>query len=182
MNLLDGAICYLIGAIDNADDKGSGWRKDLINECEDRNLDIKFLDPTNKVTGLQKEIDEEHENIMSLKADGEFDKLSVIMKQIVREDHRSVDLSDFVVFYIDPSIHTCGSYFEFQSALTEKKPYYVIINGGKNVAPSWLFGICDHEMFVGSVEEVAEDLVLLNEGKKKMSNRWVLFREQIKNL
>ena len=181
-NILNESLCYLIGAIDHASDLGSGWRKRFINLCKSSGLFIKFLDPTSKVTGLQSESCEEHDNIVTLKNQGKWDELRGFMKQIVHEDHRSIDLSDFVVFYIDVSVHTCGSYFELQSALTEKKPYFIVAKGGKKNVPAWLFGICDHDRFFDSIESVVEELILLNSGELPLSDRWVLFREQIKNL
>ncbi len=181
-NILNGSLCYLIGAIDNADDLGSGWRKQFVDLCRSRGLNIKFLDPTNKVTGLQSESKEEHDSITTLKDQGKWDELRVFMRRIVREDHRSVDLSDFVVIHLDPSVHTCGSYFEMQSAFTEKKPYFIIVEGGKKKVPAWLFGICDHNQFFASVGDVVKELVSLDNGSKPLLDRWVLFRNQIKEL
>ena len=181
-NILSESLCYLIGAIDNSNDLGCGWRTRLIDLCKSSGLEIKFLDPTNKVTGLKSESKEEHNLIMRLKSEQKWDELRSFMKRIVREDHRSVDLSDFVVVYLDPSVHTCGSYFELQSAFTEKKPYFIIVQGGKKNVPAWLFGICDYDCFYSSVEEVVEELVLLNRGTTELSDKWVLFREQIKDL
>ncbi len=181
-DILNESLCYLIGAIDQSCDLGSGWRKRFIDLCKSTGLNIKFLDPTNKVTGLQNESQEEHDLIIRLKEQQKWDELSNVMSQIVREDHRSVDLSDFVVFYLDPSVHTCGSYFELQSAFTEKKPYFIIVEGGKENVPAWLFGICDHDQFFGSIESVVEELALLNSGHTPLSRRWVLFRKQIKDL
>ena len=180
--ILNESLCYLIGAIDQACDLGSGWRKLFMDECKLSGLNIKFLDPTDKVTGLQSESQDEHKRIVMLKGQKRWDELSEFMYRIVREDHRSVDLSDFVVFYLDPSVHTCGSYFELQSALTEKKPYFIIVKGGKKNTPAWLFGICDHNQFFGSVESVVEKLASLDSGRSSLSDRWVLFRKQIRDL
>jgi hypothetical protein len=131
------------------------------------------------VEGFEKE---DHEKVILLKQQEDWVGLSNLMERIVRQDHRCVDLSDFMVFYLDPSIHTCGSYFELQSALTQKKPYFIVVPGGKIKTPSWLFGICDHENFYSSIEDVVKSLVLLNSGAQPMSDRWVLFRKQIKDL
>jgi hypothetical protein len=181
-NLLEGSYCYLIGAIQNSPDQGMNWRKTLIEQSSKRGLDIKFLDPTNKVTSLIKEVGEERKKINTLKELKKWNDLSLMMKTIVRQDHRCVDLSDFVIFYLDSRIHTCGSYFEFQSALTQKKPYFIISYGGKKNVPDWLFGICDHECIYEEPLEVVEQLVSLNSGEIALSDRWVLFRKQIKEL
>lgn len=182
MDALEGSLCYLIGAIDHASDQGVGWRKDLIDKCKNLGLKIKFLDPTNKVTGLQEEIGEEHNKNVRLKATGQWDELSSVMRTIVRQDHRCVDLSDFVIFYLDISVHTCGSYFELQSAFSQKKPYFIIVPTGKYNTPAWLFGICDHNYIFESIDAVVEHLLKLNSGVIQLSDRWVLFRKQIRDL
>lgn len=179
---LDESLCYLIGAIDAANDHGIGWRKRFISLCKNKDMNIKFLDPTNKVTGLQTESSLEKQNILAMKQNRQWEELQSFMHKIVREDHRSVDLSDFVVFYLDPNVHTCGSYFELQSALTQHKPYFIIIEGGKEKTPGWLFGICDHNCFYDTIGDVVDELSMLHSGEKPLSDRWVLFRRQLKDL
>lgn len=180
--ILKNSVCYLVGAIDNASDQGIGWRQLVISTCKMNNLRIKFLDPTNKIGCLKKEVGEEHSYICNLKSSKRYDELSDFMHTIVRQDHRCVDLSDFIIFYIDPSVHTCGSYFELQSALTEKKPYFVITKGGKQNTPSWLFGIANHNFFFNSIEEVIDRLVCINNGTIELDDRWVLFRKELEEL
>lgn len=182
VNVLDDTLCYLIGAIDFAKDQGTSWRCELIQSCKDHGLTIKFLDPTHKIVGLKEEVGEERNKIIRCKTTGQWDELTSIMRVIVRQDHRCVDLSDFVIFYLDTSVHTCGSYFEFQSALTQKKPFFLIIEGGKSLTPAWLFGICDHRCVYGSVKEVVDELIKINTGEVPLTDRWVLFRQQIKHL
>ncbi len=181
MNKLRDSICYLIGAIDFCENQGRTWRKTLIQECTNRNLGIKFLDPTNKLAGLQGEVGPEQEYIKSLKRDQKWDDLRKFMRKVVREDHRCVDLSDFMVMYIDTSLHMCGSYFELQSALTEKKPRFIIVNGGKVNTPNWLFGIVDHNCIFDDISSVVSRLVEINEGCE-LDDRWVLMRDKLKDL
>jgi hypothetical protein len=180
--LLSGSLCYLIGSIEYANDQGTNWRTSLRDQCKNSSLKIKFLDPTAKISGLQPEIDAAQDDINALKKKGKWDTLSMYMKPIVREDHRCVDISDFVVFYLDTSCHTCGSYFEFQNALEEKKPYFLIVKGGKKNTPAWLFGIMDHENIYNSVEEVVNTLIKIDNGTKSLSDRWVLIRKQIEEM
>lgn len=176
------SMCYLIGPIEGAKDKGISWRSDIVEQCHQNDLQITFLDPTNKITGLQKEIDTENQRLKDLREEGRYDELSKEMKPIVREDHRSVDISDFLIVYIDPEVHTCGSYFELKDALDEKKPYFIIIKNGKKKTPLWLFGIVDHNSIFNNVDEVVKELQLLNSGDKEMSDRWVLMRRKIKQV
>ena len=180
--ILKDSLCYLMGAMDNAPDQGKGWRRWLIEECKARGLKIKFLDPTNKVSGLQSEVEEERKKIVTLKSQEKWDELAQMMKTVVRQDHSCIDFSDFVICYLDVSVHTCGSYFELQSALTEKKPYFIVVTGGKKLVPAWLFGVCDHRYFFDDLSQVVEYLSDLNAGNRELSDRWVLIRKQIKDL
>ena len=180
--ILAGSLCYLIGPIEYSNDQGVSWRSAIRKKCEDSFLKIKFLDPTSKISGLQPEIDAAQDDINFMKQEGDWDGLSRYMKPIVREDHRCVDLSDFVIFYLDVSCHTCGSYFEFQNALEEKKPCFLIVNGGKKNTPAWLFGIMDHENIYNSIEEIVEILTQINDGTKALSDKWVLIRKQIEKM
>tara|TARA_Y100000310_G_C20668395_1_gene808903 strand:- start:1501 stop:2127 length:627 start_codon:yes stop_codon:yes gene_type:complete len=180
---LTGALCYLVGPIDYAPDQGTGWREELIHQCNDVwKMGIKFLNPTDKVEGLKQEVDEEQDKVNMFKKNQQWDELSMFMKPIIRGDHRCIDLSDFIVVYIDKDIHACGSYFEFQSALHEKKPYFVLVKGGKAQAPSWLFGILDHNYMFGSLKELVESLCKHHVGDIPLSDRWVLIRKQIELL
>ena len=176
-NKLKGSIAYLMGPIDRVPDFGKGWRIEIVSQC--RSMGIKFLDPTNKVSSLQKEVDEEQKTIREMKESEKWDELSVFMKRVVRDDHRCIDLSDFMICYIDMDIHMCGTYFELQSVLTQKKPYFIIMKGGKKRTPSWLFGIIDHRNIYSTIEEVVDELKRLDSGEKEMSDRWVLIRNEI---
>jgi len=183
MNVLKDSICYLIGAIDEAHDCGKGWRRNIVDTCHLMNLDIKFLDPTNKVTGLQKEVDEEYQRIVNHKKNGEWDQLTKFMTRIAQEDYRGVALSDFVIMYIDPNSRPCGSYFELQKVLNENKPYYIICPpDGKPSCPAWLFGILDHEFVFPDIASVVAELAKLNAGNTPLSDKWVLFRDEIGKL
>lgn len=181
-NILEDSICYLVGAIDNAIDQGKGWRRDLIKQCKDRNIKIKFLDPTNKIGNLKAEVDEEQTKIRALKQNSNWEELSEMMSKIVRHDHRSQDISDFIILKIDTHIHMCGSYFELQSALTQKKPYFIIVEGGKKNTPNWLFGIANHEYFFDSVTDVVNKLEQINNGSIEIDDRWVLFRKDLSSV
>ena len=181
-HVLEDAICYLIGPIDRVSDQGKGWRQYFTSQCKKNDIRLKVLDPTNKISKLTKEVDEEQKAINRMKSENNWEELSKFMYKVVRSDHRSIDIGDFVVCYIDMSCHMCGSYFELESALSQKKPYFIIVNEGKEKAPAWLFGILDHNKIFNSVDEVIEELKDLNEGKKELDDRWVLIRKEIENL
>ena len=181
MGKLKDSICYLIGAIDFCENQGVAWRRTLIQKCAECDFGIKFLDPTNKLEGLQSDVGDEQERIQNLKLTEQWDSLKQLMKMIVRQDHRCVDISDFIIMYIDTKTHMCGSYFELRSALSQKKPYFIIIEGGRSNAPNWLFGILDHNCIFDDIPSVISRLQEIDDGCE-LNDRWILIRDKLKEL
>lgn len=171
---LKGSMCYLVGPIDFAKDKGVGYRQKIMKEL--KSLGIIFLDPTAKMDGLTPDVGVEQEKIQQMKDEGRWEDLRVFMKKIVRSDLRCVDYSDFVIAYIDPNVHMCGSYHEIVCAVNQKKPVLAVIKGGKKRASSWLFGILRTDAMFDSIEELVE---YFKHPEFKPDERWVLFREQV---
>ena len=180
--VLDGSIAYLIGSIDEAPDDGVGYRREIISLSKKYDLKIKYLDPTNKLKGLQGEIGSEQDRIERYFRRKRWKDLTNFMKMIVRADLRQVDLSDFVIAKIDKSVHMCGSYHEIILADIEKKPILTVIEGGKREAPAWLFGILDHKLMFDSEDECVRYLDKINRGEVKLDDRWVLLRKQLEEI
>jgi hypothetical protein len=182
-SVLDDTVCYLSGAIDEAEDHGIGFRQRIISIAKDTyGLKIKFLDPTHKLQGLSNEGKNEQDKIKMYKENARWKDLTVFMKKIVRSDLRQVDLCDFLIAKIDKSIHMCGTYNEIVCADIEKKPILTIIEGGKKCAPSWLFGILDHELMFNNEEECVKYLDKINRGVVELDDKWVLFRKQLSEI
>ena len=178
-NLLKNAICYLSGPIDDCKDHGIGYRKEIRDKIEKAKLNILFLDPTDKFTGFSQEVGEDKENIYKLKKQHKWEELRFFMKKIVHLDLRSVDIVDFLILYIDPDLHMCGSYHETIISLQQKKPILVIVKGGKEKAPDWLFGIIHYSFIFDDVDECVDYLCKLNSGEIPLNDRWVLMRKQL---
>ena len=182
MGRLDKTVTYLAGPIDFADDLGVGFRQDIINKCRDAGLGIKFLDPTNKLPGLSKDVGEEADKINGYKKTKNWTGLRKLMKKIVRCDLRQVDLSDFLIVYVDRDVHMCGTYHELIQADLQKKPVLVIVKGGKARASAWLFGLIKPEYMFDSVDECIEFLQKVNTDSIELDDRWVIFRKDLENL
>lgn len=178
-NVLEKTICYLAGPIDDSPDLGVSYRRYLIDKSKELNLGIRFLDPTNKITGLAADVGVEQDSIQKCKKRGSWRKLTRLMEQIVRSDLRQVDLSDFIIVKIDVSLHQCGTYHELILADLQKKPVLVIVQGGKAKAPAWLFGILDHQLMFDSEDDCLEYLQGVNDGEIELNDKWVLFRKEL---
>lgn len=153
MNRLLGHSTYLAGPIDHAHDLGIGWRKELTPWLQTRGIGV--LDPCDKPSDFGSETPETFHAIRKSKEDGDFDTTSSMMNPIFSIDLHLVDLSNFVILYIDNKIHMCGSYLEAAHAALGKKPVIVCCEQGKIGVPNSLFGIgLRHKMFFSSWDEV----------------------------
>ena len=176
MNKLKGLRCYLAGPIDAAEDDGVGWRKEATKWLKTRS--VKVLDPCDKPISYTayKEIDIEKHKMMELKSNARYFELSQRMSEIAHVDLRMTDISDFLIVYINPNITMFGTIHELINSLNQKKPTLVVVEGGKKVAPNWLFGIMDFNFMFDSFEELYDFLNLIDtESIQANLSRWVFF-------
>jgi len=174
MNKLRGSTCYLIGPITFAKDDGVEWRQDVTRRCE--SLGITCLDPTNKPQGLGQEVGIEKHTVKMWKESGQYDKVRDFVKKYRRVDLRMIDLSDFVIAYIDTNIFMFGSVDEIVTAERQCKPVLCVLPQGISNAPDWLFAITDPKYMFESIESLVMYLVYLNDGIVEMDDKWVLVR------
>ncbi len=186
INKLQKAIVYLAGPLDDP-------RLDLQKDCKDwrnkftqlskiNNMNIVYLDPTQKVGELVQQVEDDHKILKELQKNQKYDQLRTRMKQIVKVDLRVVDLSDAVVAMIDPDVHQCGTYHEIITAVNQKKPVFIYCPKGKKNLPRWLFGIIHHNLMYENISDIVNHFADLNSGKISMPDKWVLIRKQLHNL
>jgi hypothetical protein len=158
MNRLRGSFTYLIGAIDrviNSED-AIDWRQNITPFLQ--SLGVIVLDPTNKpVVGL-KEDEEIVKNKEKYIEDGKIEEFCLAVRRIRSFDLRCVDLSSFIIAYIDTDIHLCGSYEEIFSANKEKKPCLIVVKQGKSRTPRWILGAVNAETVFNNFDELKQYL------------------------
>jgi nucleoside 2-deoxyribosyltransferase len=184
---LEGACCYLSGPMEFVADHGVEWRRKFIRLSKEAGLKIDYIDPTNKPGGQDVKIGENKEYQATLQREGKWHMLKNYVQSYRRYDLRFVDLSDFLVAVIDPTIPQWGTSNEIYVAETQHKPTFFIIEGGLAKLPRWLFGVVDLDNEIlstrcnvfDSVEAVISELVELDTGSLPMTNEWVLVRKHI---
>jgi len=179
---LDQAVIYLAGSMEESPDGGKNYRQQFISKCRSAGLKIKFLDPTNKITNLTPDVDIEKNRIEKYKEEENWEELRKLMKKIVRQDLRQVDLSDMVIAFIDKKVYTCGTLEEVFNNERQKKLTLIISSGGKKKCPAWLFGIIHYDYIFDSDDEVVEYLVKMNNGEIPLNDKLVLFRKELDEL
>jgi len=177
MGKLSKAIAYLAGPIDCAADDGVEWRQQMTKVLEE--LGVKVLDPTRKLWDATHEIGKEKDRNIQLKKQGKYKELAVLAKRMRHEDLRCVDICDFIVAFVDPNIHMCGTYDEIFAAERQKKPILVVINGGRGCTPTWLFDVFPLDDMFDTFADLAERLENINNGSYGMDTRWVLLRDHL---
>ena len=167
---------YLAGPIDHADDDGVAWRQKLTPYLKKMGLTI--LDPTDKPVSQCRynEIGDEKLHIHKLKKLKRWDELRTMAKEIVLVDLRMVEVSDFMIAYIDKDIHICGTYDEIFESLRRRKPTLIVHKGGKAEMSMWLRGKMNHNFVFDSFDELYEYLEALHDGTVEPDyTRWVFF-------
>jgi nucleoside 2-deoxyribosyltransferase len=168
--------CYLAGPIDNANDDGVGWRQLATPYLLERGIQI--LDPTDKPVSQCRfnEIGDEKDMIKKMIKLERWDELRDIAKEIVLIDLRMVEVADFLIAYIDPDMHICGTYDEIFEALRHRKPTLVVHKGGKSRMSMWLRGKLNHNFVFESFEDVFNYIDALHDGTVEPDyTRWVFF-------
>lgn len=180
MDILEGAIVYLAGAITFDKKDGVIWRQSFKELCKNAKLPISFYDPCDKPKGLGCEIGLEKNQTQIWKDNEEYDKVTSHVQAYRHVDLRMVDNSHFIVWYIDVDISTIGSVDEFKTAETQCKPRFIIIKQGKKKAPDWVFGMVEsHNDIFNSTEDLVEYLEKLNSGEIKLDKRWILYNGKL---
>lgn len=175
MNRLKKQRVYLAGAIDRTEDRGKAWRESITPFLE--SMSVQVFNPLTKASDIGIETDDVQNIKARLKSNAQYDELSEMMKIIRAVDLRLVDISDFLVVYMDLNIHLCGTLEELFLANRQKKPILVCMAQGKKQAPDWLFGTIPHEMIFDNWDELRGYLAYINTAKTLPDNlkRWCFF-------
>jgi hypothetical protein len=175
VNNLVGMRTYLVGAMDRVPDCGIEWRQRIGGLL--RKMGVTVIDPCNKPIDGVIENEDTRNIIDSYKETGQFDKIKPEFGIIRNADLRCVDISDFIIAYIDIDIHACGTYEEIVTANRQKKPVLVWCKQGKRHAPNWLFFMLPHEHIFNSLSEILGYLdEINNEQDVSKLKRWFFFK------
>ena len=151
-NRLKGSRVYLCGAMDRVPDGGVQWRESITPWLHE--LGINVIDPCNKPIDIAVEDIEHRELRREWKEDLRYDELTREIKLLRAIDLRFVDVSDFIIVYLDTSVHACGTYEEIFLANRQKKPVLIVCEGGVDNMPDWMFGVLPHQHFFNNWDEL----------------------------
>lgn len=138
-----GMRAYLCGPMDHAKDGGTGWREDVSKWLESRGC--ASFNPTDKPIDLGGETEEDRNRRKRLLDNGEYENLAAEIKILRCVDLRMVDITDFVIVYLDRDAYPCGTYEELFLANREMKPILVMSPGGPQNTSLWIYGTIPHQ-------------------------------------
>lgn len=171
--MLKNTRCYLIGPMDRTEN-GRTWRETMQGFLED--LGVQVFNPYAKPTDKAIE-NAETLNLRKKHVEEEnWDEVSRIMKEIRRYDLRMVDLSDFVIVYLNMDDKPFGTIYEMNLANQQRKPVLVVSEGGKRNAPLWLFAEIPYEYIFENFEDLKTYLLGVNQGLDSENPRWKVFQ------
>lgn len=166
------------GPIDRCPNLGTEWRN-WIKPILAEKYDVYSYDPMDKPVVIANE--HEHRELRhTWKRNGEYDKLATFIKELRHVDLRLCDKADFGIFYVDTTIHMCGTYEELAQMNREYKPCLIVCKQGISGIPDWLFGMVPTNFLFGSFDGLFYYLDNINDPTCQMSNhsakRFVFFK------
>jgi len=174
MNKLKNSRVYLAGPMDRVPDGGAVWRKKITPILQEKGMYV--LNPCDKPTTAARETEEDRYIINQLKQDGAFDELVSRYRNIRTVDLRMVDVSDFLIAYINIDEHLCGTYEEIFLANRQKKPVLIWCEQGKCNVPNWLFFTLPLQHIFDELSSLINYLEKIDLGYNDNTNRWVFFQ------
>ena len=172
MGILEKTKTYLLGSMEY--ENGEAWRNKA--EVVLGEIGIRCLNPYKKPFILKVNEDESTRNqLKDWMKNSEFDLVAKHMRAVRNDDLRCCDLVDFGICYINPKVPSWGTAEEITTLNREKKPIFIIIEGGKNLCPLWILGMIPHKYIYNSLDEVLNMIKNINDGVTKIdSERWQL--------
>lgn len=175
-NLLYRTKCYLVGHMQYV--SGRNWREHVTEKLDP--MGITCFDPYKKPFIKDVEEDEasrqEMETWMKTK---QYDRVTDRMKTVRAYDLNLVDRSDFIIAHLVPEVASWGSAEEIVTAVREKKPVFVSMEGGKSKTPLWMLGMFPHKYIYNTVDEIIDMLFAIDCGNKPIdSDRWRLLKKE----
>jgi hypothetical protein len=177
MNVLNKTRCYQIGPIEYCPDSGVSWRQEI--EEEFKKMGIITFNPLNKP--FIDSVPEGKETTKYYKqklAEGNFEEVRNHFINIVSEDLRQVDYSDFVVAFLPEDVKTVGSVHEVVQSNVQKKPTFIICPQGKSKLALWWFGVIHYDYFFDSVADFISYIKEIDSGARPLPKRFKLLKPE----
>jgi len=178
-NLLRDTRCYLVGGMQYVRD-GRSWRDKVKAELSVCN--ITFFDPYHKpfIHDIPENESSRAEMLHWMDTE-QYDLVQQRMWDVRGYDLRLCDISDFFIVHLNPMEPTIGTIEEIITAVREKKPVFLSIEGSKKKCPLWLMGVVPHKYIYDNIDDIISTIKAIDAGIIKMNSaRWKLLNEYLR--
>jgi len=175
MNRLQGSLCYLVGSIDDSNDLGVGWRREIIPLLKE--LGVISIDPTNKPSpdDYLKEDSTAHKQCDIFRENEQWESLHNYGNPIRGYDLRCTDKADFIIVCLDYDCVLTGTLEELFISNHNQKPVLIFCVQGKKKIPNWIYWAIKPKYIFNNVNEIIEYLEDVDEGLEDSDKRWKFF-------
>jgi len=139
-NKLADSRCYLAGAMEKKEDKGTEWRNDVKKNLQ--YLHVFWLDPTCKPCSMGQETKAIHDKLEKDRIELRDHAVKSTMRPVRRIDLRMVDICDFMIVNVDIDVPTFGTHEEVLRAISQNKPVLIHLDGKKQL-PLWWYDVVE---------------------------------------
>jgi nucleoside 2-deoxyribosyltransferase len=170
---------YLGGNIENCADTNT-WREDVTKALTQ--FGVICLNPlVDTFINSVREDGELNKKMKHLRAQGKLNEVAEIMKKVVQKDLRMVDISDFLIFSIDPEKPTWGTTHEIIQAYDQRKPIFFVVDDRK-MTPLWLLRFVSEECIFETHLDLTDYLARIHRGEVKLDeSRWKILLDVYKS-
>jgi hypothetical protein len=118
-------------------------------------------------------------DLKALMQNGDLLAVHERMRNVRNEDLRICDISDFALIVIDPKVPSWGTANELYQLNAQKKPIFVVVEGGRQLTPLWLMGVLSPNYFYDTLDGALEMIEKIDNGVKEIdSSRWRLLKQE----
>ncbi len=176
-------LLYLSGAIDFDRDGGKDWRADWTERlCQISFKRHQILNPCKKpLVGANFNLDNEASIMQFHRERKDWKNLSKVVGEIAHVDLRLVDKSDIILVNMpkmkgtDYQVPTYGTIHEIVVARQQRKPVFMVWEGGKGDCSAWMMWLVGHQNVFDTFDDVLVRLKNISEGKAAYNARdWLL--------
>jgi hypothetical protein len=177
-NYLKNTHVYLVGNMERTADAFQ-WRDNITESLKE--LGVICFDPNKQhFVNQATENLEDRAMLHKKRLEGDYKFVSAFMKGVISRDLRYVDLAEFIVGNIEPTMPTWGTVHEIVIASLQNKPILLHIKD-KTEFPLWLSGLLNMDLVFTQWDDLLKYLQGINSGEIYADPKyWKILMEEYK--
>lgn len=172
LNKLNSIKIYLIGNLENENEiDAKNWRH--LVTVEFAKLNITCLDPLKRnFENFPQESLNFRQTMKKELADGNYNYVRNIYKNVRRQDLSLVDKSDAIFCVLNPDVPTWGTCEELSVSTKANKPIFLTVKGGKSKTPLWITSMIPENYNFDSIEDAIRRVKDIDAGLYEIDEKY----------